>query len=62
MPEFMAPGCEEEREIEYEDLPDHACDEVIYYCEECGTEMKLGWHAEVEVRSVIVEYGDTVGA
>lgn len=60
MAEFMCPGCEELREVEWEYMPERSCDDVLHCCEECGTGMRLGWVAEVEVRSVVVEFGDTV--
>jgi Zn finger protein HypA/HybF involved in hydrogenase expression len=54
------PSCDAQIEIDGEILPGRACDEVGFDCPHCDQEMKIGWRAEVEVRSVTVEYGDTV--
>lgn len=60
MNEFDCPMCEETCAVEWEDLPDRAVDSTEYECEHCGLEMQIGWVAEVEVRSVIVEPGRVI--
>lgn len=58
MPSFTCPACDEDNELEDEQLPKRACDDMRYECEHCGQEMTIGWVAEIEVRSVTVEFGD----
>lgn len=58
MYDFECPACEGECLIENEDLPDRACDDVEFECPHCNTEMRVGWYAEVEVRSVTVGNAD----
>lgn len=58
MPEFTCPVCDTDNEVEWEDMPDRAADDKVYFCKHCETEMKIGWVAEVEVRSVTCELGD----
>jgi hypothetical protein len=60
MLDFECPVCKKTIEVEGEDLPTHACDDTLFDCPHCDQEMKIGWRAEVEVRSCVVEYGDTV--
>ena len=55
---FECPNCGDTCEVETQDLPDNACDEMNYECPHCDQLMKIGWHAEVEVRSVEVCAGD----
>lgn len=56
--QFECPACLEENEIEIEDLPDRACDDMDFECAHCTTIVQIGWVAEVEVRSVTCELGD----
>lgn len=58
MPSFTCPSCDTDNEVEWEDLPDRACDSAYYECQHCGQEMTIGWVAEIEVRSVRVNAGD----
>lgn len=62
MPSFNCPACAEINELEWEDLPDRACDDKRYECEHCAQEMVIGWVAEIEVRSVTVELGDVLSS
>ena len=54
------PHCLEDIEVESETLPSNSCDDVEFECPKCLGEMKIGWVAEVEVRSVICELGDVI--
>lgn len=58
MRDFMCPNCGETCDVEMEDIPERACDDTEYECENCGQEMRIGWYAEIEVRSMTVPYGD----
>ena len=42
--------CEQESEVESENLPDRACDDADYTCLHCGHVFLIGWYAEVELR------------
>lgn len=57
---FEFPSCLTECVVEGEDLPDRVCDDADYECPHCDQEMKIGWYATVEIRSVTVEAGDLV--
>lgn len=59
MSDFECPCCEEESEVEMEDLPDRACDDMEYECPHCGSQMIIGWRAEIEVRMVASDNSDT---
>lgn len=50
MANFKCTGCNVLCEIGAEELPHNACDDMIYECDCCNTEMKIGWYACVEVR------------
>lgn len=58
MLDFECPGCLKDIEVEGYELPDLACDDADFECPHCYQEMKIGWRAEVEVRSVTVEAGE----
>jgi hypothetical protein len=58
--DLECPACLQNIDVEGEDLPDNACDDAHFECPYCYLEMKIGWRAEVEVRSCTVEYGETV--
>ena len=58
MLDFECPYCGEENEIELEDLPDRACDEMGFECKHCENDMKIGWAPVIEIRSITVETGD----
>jgi len=58
MYQIECPSCEKVCDIEGEDLPDTCSDEEDYECPHCGLEMKIGWYATVEIRSITVEAGD----
>ena len=47
------PHCKKKIEIEGEVLPDKASDSVLYECNYCNKEIKIGWTAEIEVRNGI---------
>lgn len=50
MLDFECPKCGKEVELEGDDLPDCACDDTAFECEECGYQTKIGWYATVEER------------
>ncbi|VAW38880.1 hypothetical protein MNBD_GAMMA01-1294 [hydrothermal vent metagenome] len=50
MLDFECPHCHKEFEIEGDNLPDFACDDVIWECPECDKETKIGWYAVIEER------------
>ncbi len=58
MPIFTCPACTMVNEVEPEDLPPRAYDDMYCVCQHCAQEMTIGWVAEIEVRSVTVEAGD----
>lgn len=50
MANFECPKCEKEIELEWEVLPELACDSIDWECPECGYETKIGWYATIEER------------
>ncbi len=50
--DLECPYCKENNDVDCEDLPSNACDDSLYECIHCKREIKIGWHAEVEVRQV----------
>ena len=47
------PYCENEINLECEDLPNNACDDLEIEYPHCDEHLKVGWYAEAEVRQVI---------
>lgn len=47
MPTFDCPKCGKEVEIEYESLPNNACDTELFECPHCGVNLQVGWEAYV---------------
>ncbi|WP_299948890.1 hypothetical protein [uncultured Microbulbifer sp.] len=47
---FECEDCLKQADIEIEDLPDHACDDVDLRCENCGVVFIVGWEAVIEIR------------
>ena len=47
------PICDMETEIESDDLPGSACDDIDWECPHCKSKMLIGWYAEIEVRGNI---------
>ena len=45
---FTCPECEVD--VEIEDMPDRACDDMEWECPHCGYTTIIGWTAEVEER------------
>jgi hypothetical protein len=46
------PTCEKMAVVETEYLPVIACDDLIVRCENCQSDITVGWYAVVEVRGV----------
>ena len=44
------PECKKNNYLEYDDLPDRACEDEDYECKFCQFEFKIGWRAEAELR------------
>lgn len=48
--EINCPKCDHLNKDIGESLPDRACDDAEFECEECGHEFLIGWTAEAELR------------
>jgi predicted Zn finger-like uncharacterized protein len=44
------PNCEQDVNVESEDLPERACDDMEIDCGKCGHTFSIGWYAELEIR------------
>ena len=62
MPEFTCPICDTDNNVDHEVLPVLACDDVNYQCHYCEQEMKIGWVAEIEVKTLTDDADDLVGS
>lgn len=53
MPVFECPTCDQENEVEWEDMPERAAADRAHTCRSCGQKMRIGWVAEIDVREII---------
>ena len=51
------PKCNEDHEVDGEDLPHRACDSTEFECQnpECHHKFMIGWYAEIEVRNKMLD-------
>lgn len=50
MMNIECPKCDQYCSVEYEDLPEDACDSQEFECPHCGHTFEIGWYATVELR------------
>jgi len=48
--EIECPECEKTQELDWDDLPERACDDEDYECRYCEYQFKIGWYATAELR------------
>ena len=53
MIDLCCPVCDHDWDVEYEDMPSHACDSRKVTCPSCGSVLLAGWVAVGDVREII---------
>jgi len=48
--EIECPECKKTNEVEGDDLPANACDDIEFECSYCQHNFMIGWFADVELR------------